>query len=96
MRIEAGQRFRDMRLNAFRRLSRTVWEVDRLLPGQRGLAHAVLVDVSDPIRRKTVSTAALADRSFFVPLRNGDETAPMPTLGRSMPGRSGPSSLLRD
>ena len=67
-----GQRFRDMRLNAFRRLSRTVWVVDHLLPGRRGLAHAVLVDASDPIRRKTVSTAALADQKFYVPVIDAD------------------------
>ena len=72
MRIEAGQRFHDMRLNAFRRLSRTVWVVDHLLPGQRGLAHAVLVDASDPIHRKTVSTAALADQKFYAPVTDAD------------------------
>ena len=83
MRIEAGQRFRDMRLNAFRRLSRTVWVVDHLLPGRRGPAHAVLVDASDPIRRKTVSTAALADRSFYAPLVDGDDAAPPPLAGAS-------------
>ena len=90
MRIEAGQRFRDMRLNAFRRLSRTVWVVDHLLPGRRGLAHAMLVDTSGPIRRKTVSTAALADRSFYAPLLDGDDDAPA-----ALPGAARPPSDLR-
>lgn len=65
MNIEVGQRFRDLRLNAFGAPCRTVWVVDRVWHGPDGHDYAQLVRESNPDTRKTISTAALVDRRLY-------------------------------
>jgi hypothetical protein len=65
--VEAGQRFREAGVNAFGIPSCTVWVVGRTWRGRDGLDYVELAHSSDPGRKKTISTSALADRKLFIP-----------------------------
>jgi hypothetical protein len=62
--IEAGQRFRDVQQRTFGRPG-LEWVVQDCVTLTDGVAHARLVCVSDPSRRKTLSLAALGERSRY-------------------------------
>lgn len=46
----------------------SVWEVVALHAWQFGPQHAEMIRLGDPLDRKSVSVAALADRTLFVPV----------------------------
>ena len=42
-----------------------VWEVKSIHPGDFGIDHAGLMNLTDPLGKKTVSFSALLDRTHF-------------------------------
>jgi hypothetical protein len=42
-----------------------VWEVKSIHPGDFGIAHAGLMNLTDPLHEKTVSFSALLDRTHY-------------------------------
>lgn len=46
-------------------LTRSVWQVSRLFNDQRGVPHAVVVNVDDPTNSKTLAGSILLDRRRF-------------------------------
>jgi hypothetical protein len=63
--IESGDRFREAGPSSPWRRG-LVWYVDAVFIGTDGLEYAALVCTSDVSMRKTLATAALADRRRFV------------------------------
>jgi len=62
--ISVGQRFRDVQDRTFGRPG-LEWVVQDCLTLTDGVLHARLVCVTDPSRRKTLSFAALGERSRY-------------------------------
>jgi len=62
--IAVGQRYRDVQQRTFGRPG-LEWVVQECLTLTDGVAHARLVCASDPSRRKTLSFAALGERSRY-------------------------------
>lgn len=62
--IAVGQRFRDVQQRTFGQPG-LEWVVQDCLTLTDGVAHARLVCVTNPSRRKTLSCAALAERSRY-------------------------------
>ena len=65
--VAVGDRFHDARMTAFGAPSRDVWVVDRVWFSLDDLQYASLVNQTFPDRKKTIATAALADRNLYVP-----------------------------
>ena len=42
-----------------------VWEVNSIHPGVIGIAHAGLMNLDDPLHKKTVSFSALLDKTHY-------------------------------
>ncbi len=42
-----------------------VWEVNSIYPGATGIAHAGLMNLDDPLHKKTVSFSALLDKAHY-------------------------------
>ena len=42
-----------------------VWEVNSIHPGDIGIAHAGLMNLDDPLDKKTVSFSALLDKTHY-------------------------------
>ena len=42
-----------------------VWEVKSIYPDELGIDHACLVNLKDPLHKKTVSFSALLDKTHF-------------------------------
>ncbi len=42
-----------------------VWEVNSIYPGVNGIAHAGLMNLDDPLDKKTVSFSALLDKTHY-------------------------------
>ncbi len=42
-----------------------VWEVNSIYPGIIGFAHACLMNLDDPLHKKTVSISALLDKTHY-------------------------------
>ncbi len=42
-----------------------VWEVNSIYPGDIGIVHAGLVNLEDPLHKKTVSFSALLDKTHY-------------------------------
>jgi hypothetical protein len=61
--IATGQRFVDARSPTFG----YPWIVEKTFTGTDGIEYAQVVCAADRTRRKTLSTAVLGDRSWFVP-----------------------------
>jgi hypothetical protein len=60
--IQVGQRY----VNVHRtRNSPPVWEVNSIHPGLNGIAHAGLMNLDDPLHKKTVSFSALLDKMHY-------------------------------
>ena len=43
----------------------SVWEVKFIHPGVMGIAHAGLMNLDDPLHKKTVSFSTLLDKTHF-------------------------------
>ncbi|MBL4721113.1 MAG: hypothetical protein JKY20_08290 [Alphaproteobacteria bacterium] len=66
-------------------LTRSIWRVSRLFDDQRGVSHAVVVDVADRTNSKTLAGSILLDRRRFEPvepsaLENTPSAAKLPTV----------------
>ena len=60
-------------------LARSVWCVSRIFNDQRGVPHAVVVNVADHTNSKTLAGSILLDRRRFEPVEpDGVEDAPVP------------------
>jgi len=42
-----------------------VWEVNSIYPGNFGIAHAGLINLDDPLHKKTVGFSALLDKTHY-------------------------------
>ena len=62
--VAVGQRYQDAQQRNFGRPG-LEWVVQDLITGTDGLAYARLACVSDPTKRKTLSSAVLGDRHRF-------------------------------
>jgi hypothetical protein len=59
-------------------LARSVWRVSRIFNDQRGVPHAVVVNVDDHTNSKTLAGSILLDRRRFEPVEaDGVEDAPV-------------------
>ena len=47
-----------------------VWEVNLIYPDAVGIAHAGLMNLDDPLHKKTVSISALLDKTHYRLLRD--------------------------
>ncbi len=70
--VRVGQRY--MKVHSTRNPSR-VWEVEFVLSQDIGIAHAGLMNLDDPLQKKTVSVSALRDKAHYRLVRDVD-TAP--------------------
>ena len=66
--VEVGYRYIGTGLTPFGAPSRNIWVVDSIRRAIDGLLYADLINEKDPGRKKTISTAALGDRSLYRPL----------------------------
>ena len=48
----------------------TVWEVNSIHPGIIGIVHAGLMNLDDPVDKKTVSFSALLDKTHYRLVKN--------------------------
>ncbi len=60
--IQVGQRYVNVHST---RNSPPVWEVNSIHPGVNGIAHAGLMNLDDPLHKKTVSFSALLDKTHY-------------------------------
>ena len=60
--IQVGQRYVNVHST---RNSPPVWEVNSIHPGVNGIAHAGLMNLDDPLHKKTVSFSVLLDKTHF-------------------------------
>ena len=60
--IQVGQRYVNVHST---RNSPPVWEVNSIHPGVTGIAQAVLMNLDDPLHKKTVSFSALLDKTHY-------------------------------
>ena len=60
--IQVGQRYVNVHST---RNSPPVWEVNSIHPGVHGIAHAGLMNLGDPLHKKTVSFSALLDKTHY-------------------------------
>ncbi len=59
---QVGQRYVNVHST---RNSPPVWEVNSIHPGVNGIAHAGLMNLDDPLHKKTVSFSALLDKTHY-------------------------------
>ncbi len=52
-----------------------VWEVNSIYPGDFGIAHAGLMNLGDPLDRKTVSFSVLLDKTHYRMVSDVDAAA---------------------
>ena len=52
-----------------------VWEVNSIHPGDIGIAHAGLMNLDDPLHKKTVSFSVLLDKTHYRMVSNADTAA---------------------
>ena len=60
--IQVGQRYVNVHST---RNTPPVWEVNSIHPGVNGIAHAGLMNLDDPLHKKTVSFSALLDKTHY-------------------------------
>ena len=60
--IQVGQQYVNVHST---RNTPPVWEVDSIHPGVNGIAHAGLMNLDDPLHKKTVSFSALLDKAHY-------------------------------
>ena len=60
--VQVGQRF--VKLDSTRNPP-PVWEVKSIHPGDIGIDHAGLMNLTDPLDKKTVSFSALLDKTHY-------------------------------
>ncbi len=60
--IQVGQRYVNVHST---RNTPPVWEVISIHPGVNGIAHAGLMNLDDPLHKKTVSFSALLDKTHY-------------------------------
>ena len=60
--IQGGQRYVNVHST---RNPPPVWEVNSIHPGVNGIAHAGLMNLDDPLHKKTVSFSALLDKTHY-------------------------------
>ena len=60
--VQVGQRYVNVHST---RNSPPVWEVNSIHPGVNGIAHAGLMNLDDPLHKKTVSFSALLDKTHY-------------------------------
>ena len=60
--IQVGQRYVNVHST---RNSPPVWEVNSIHPGVNGIVHAGLMNLDDPLHKKTVSFSALLDKTHY-------------------------------
>ncbi len=60
--IQVGQRYVNVHST---RNSPPVWEVNSIHPGVNDIAHAGLMNLDDPLHKKTVSFSALLDKTHY-------------------------------
>ena len=60
--IQVGQRYVNVHST---RNTPPVWEVHSIHPGVNGIAHAGLMNLDDPLHKKTVSVSALLDKTHY-------------------------------
>ncbi len=70
--IQVGQRYVNVHST---RNSPPVWEVNSIHPGVNGIAHAGLMNLDDPLHKKTVSFSALLDKTHYRLVRDGGVAA---------------------
>ncbi|MEC4687972.1 MAG: hypothetical protein VST64_06675 [Nitrospirota bacterium] len=60
--VQVGQRYVNIHKT---RNPPPVWEVKSIHPGHLGIDHAGLMNLTDPLDKKTVSFSALLDRTHY-------------------------------
>ncbi len=60
--VQVGQRY--VKLDSVR-TPPPVWEVKSIHPGDIGIDHAGLMNLTDPVDKKTMSFSALLDRTHY-------------------------------
>ena len=60
--IQVGQQYVNVHST---RNTPPVWEVNSIHPGVNGIAHAGLMNLDDPLHKKTVSFSALLDKTHY-------------------------------
>ncbi len=60
--VQAGQQY--VKVHSTRNPP-PVWEVNSIHPGDLGIDHAGLMNLTDPLDKKTVSFSALLDRTHY-------------------------------
>jgi hypothetical protein len=60
--IQVGQRYVNVHST---RTPPPVWEVRSIHPGDFGIAHAGLMNLTDPLEKKTVSFSVLLDKTHY-------------------------------
>ncbi len=56
-----------------------VWEVNSIHPGDIGIAHAGLMNLTDPLDKKTVSFSVLLDKTHYRMVSDVDAAATLST-----------------
>ncbi len=65
--VQAGQQYVNVHST---RNPPPVWEVNSIHPGIIGITHAGLLNLADPVDKKTVSFSALLDKTHYRLVRN--------------------------
>ena len=60
--VQMGQQY--VKVHSTRNLP-PVWEVNSIHPGDFGIAHAGLMNLTDPLDKKTVSFSVLLDKTHY-------------------------------
>ncbi len=60
--VQVGQQYVNVHST---RIPPPVWKVKSIHPGVLGIDHAGLINLDDPVDKKTVSFSALLDKSHF-------------------------------
>lgn len=60
-----------------------VWEVNSIHPGEFGIAHAGLMNLTDPLDKKTVSFSVLLDKTHYRMVSDAGAAARSPSSGFS-------------
>ena len=70
--VQVGQQYVNVHST---RNSPPIWEVKLIHPGVAGIDHAGLMNLNDPLHKKTVSISTLLDKTHYRLVSNVDAAA---------------------